>query len=261
MKKIFMAVAMAGLIGSVPLFAQGMEVDIGLGWNNSIMINKATFNDVTISGQSLKDQADETASNFALGLRLYMMPLGSADFGFSILGSIGFPYSYEFAVPQEAGGTPVTYSKKDGTILDFGMLLGVSYRQRLFGTIGLVLDAGLSIHSKSINILKKNAGSGYTLGTDYYEDFNYNLSDTTIGIGASAGVQVHFGMFFAEAGFSVSYDMGRTIEYKGWWSKNSNPEDKSPGYSSEDPAFKSSDAEKASKFYFGAPYILVGIRF
>ncbi|MDR1868005.1 MAG: hypothetical protein LBQ77_07050 [Treponema sp.] len=251
MKKQLIVYSML-FFGCAALFGQSIEA--GIGWTNII---GTTAKELSSKNSIVVNKVEESAtSNFLINARLFMSNLGSAKVGLGGSISIGSPYSYKFPLPRplavQEEVSHIKYSSKDGTILDIGGILGVSYKQNLIGPlISFTMDAGLSFHVKTIDIQVPPEPAYADYGM-----FIYNLSDSTIGLGANAGIQANIlNFFYAEAGLSLSFDLWRTVVYQGYYDKTEKDLDSSQ-YTI--PPIR--DSAFTNKVYIGAPYLLFGIR-
>ncbi|GHU81351.1 hypothetical protein FACS189468_3750 [Spirochaetia bacterium] len=132
-----------------------------------------------------------------------------------------------------------TFTKDDGTLLAYDVFIGGAFEIPLIRPVSVVVDAGFVFHGRNVSY-EEDLILGHT--------FSANVNTTTIGFGLGIGAQFAFtDMFYAELGASLTYDFRQfsSIEVK---VDNTSIID------------VSGKGRKASYIYFGAPYILIGVK-
>ena len=176
----------------------------------------------------------------AFGFRQYVKPVfRSLILGYSIFGTLSFPSEVDWKSPD---GQFVTLSRDNlSSLWGFGGLFGPSLQGRMFGPVGLVLDAGA--------IANFEGGRGDYSWSSQYQGYNISYNIIDLGLGLNAGMFIDFGRFFLEGGANVGYSLFRFDIYELYDSGSSSniiDSDRNSGTAS---------------IIRAAPYILIGFKF
>ena len=159
-----------------------------------------------------EDENWTTSPAVFIGFRHYLRPVfRSLVMGYSVFGTVSFPKERVWKSPNDQ---PISFTR-DNTDLRYGLggFLGASLQGRMFGPVGIVLDAGL------IGNLMLSRSS-YSWSPQYQgKSIQYNIFD--LGVGLNGGLQYSIGRFSLEAGAKLGYSFFRRDIYQVYDSRNS----------------------------------------
>ena len=191
-------------------------------------------------GFAMTDDTDWiTRPTIVLGFRHYLRPVfRSLILGYSLFGTLSFPGEREWKSPD---GQFIRIARGDlDSLLGFGGFLGGSLQGRMFGPIGLVLDAGLTGNVES--------GRGDYSWSSQYQGNNIGYNTYDLGLGLNGGMFVDFGSFSIELGANLGYSILRWDVYNLYASESSSNKLDTDGSTS------------ASNIIRAAPYIMIGFK-